>query len=65
MGFRKPNDLVYGSYCCRRWQKEWMERQTTIKTSGLLQEAINNIIKEKDPDYYSKHNGIEKKIISK
>lgn len=39
----------------QRWQKDWLAQQHGINFSGLVQEFLTEMIKVRDPAYYSMH----------
>lgn len=52
MPFLPPNDSVPRIINLRRWQRDWINNHRSINFSGLVQELLVQIIKEKDPAYY-------------
>ena len=36
----------------QRWQKDWISKQSGINFSGLVQEVLTELIKQRDPAYY-------------
>lgn len=38
-----------------RWVKDWFSDRRSINYSGLVQETLIKVIKEKDPEYFEKH----------
>ena len=62
----KPNDTVLKITCLPRWQREWINNHRAINYSGLVQQMLANIIKQKDPEYYQKHHGyIEIRLVKR
>lgn len=55
MGFLPPNDTVYKITSMPRWQRNWINNHRAINYSGLVQEMLCQVIKEKDPEYYEKY----------
>ena len=58
-----PDETTYKIVSLPRYQRQWLREHKSINTSGLLQEIIIQVIKERDPDYYRKYQKyIEKEI---
>ena len=55
MVFVSPNDTVGKFTTMKRWQRDWINSRNSINYSGLVQDLINRIIEETDPEYYAKH----------
>ena len=49
-GFRSDYPLV--TITLERWQKNWIKQQHAMNFSGLVQEMISEIIRQRDPAYY-------------
>jgi hypothetical protein len=49
-----PNETVYKITGMPRWQRNWINNHRSINYSGLVQEMLCKIIKERDPEYYEK-----------
>ena len=54
----------------QRWQKNWLLSQNTINFSGLVQEMLTELIKQRDPDFYLENkphieNGIQRQDVIK
>lgn len=43
----------------QRWQKNWIKQQHAINFSGLVQEIVSEIIRQRDPIYYEMNATIE------
>ena len=54
MGVLK-SEYAFTGITIQRWQKEWIARQSGINFSGLVQEMLSELIKVRDPAYYSIH----------
>ena len=55
MPFLKPSDVVITTISMPRWQKQWIKSHYTVNFSGLVQDVLVNMIKEKDPCYFEDH----------
>ena len=54
----------------QRWQKNWLKQQHAMNFSGLVQEMLTEIIRQRDPVYFEMHgtivdNNIQKKDMVK
>lgn len=54
----------------QRWQKTWIKQQKSMNFSGLVQEVLTEIIRQKDPVYFEMHativdNNIQRKDLVK
>lgn len=58
-----PDETTYKIVSLPRWQRQWMREHKSINCSGLLQETIIQLIKDRDPDYYSKYKQYAEKAI--
>lgn len=47
------SDYPIANITIQRWQKDWLARQNGINFSGLVQEFLTELIKVRDPAYYS------------
>lgn len=54
MGVLK-SDYPITTITLQRWQKDWVAKQTGINFSGLIQEVLTELIKQRDPSYYELH----------
>lgn len=55
MGLTSPNDTVIKIVSLPRWQREWINSYNSLNFSGLVQEVIVELIRQKDPLYYKLH----------
>lgn len=51
----KPDETVYKITSMRRWQREWINSHRAINYSGLVQEVLDQIIADNDPQYYMRY----------
>ena len=58
-----PDETTYKIVSLPRWQRQWMRDHKSINCSGLLQEAIIQLIKDRDIEYYKKHQKYAEKAI--
>lgn len=49
------SDYPMASITIQRWQKDWLAQQSAINFSGLVQEFLTELIKVRDPAFYSLH----------
>lgn len=49
------SDYPIANITIQRWQKDWLAHQNGINFSGLVQEFLTELIKVRDPAYYSLH----------
>jgi shikimate kinase len=42
----------------QRWQKNWLNKQNAINFSGLVQEMMTELIRQRDPVYFEMNNQI-------
>jgi hypothetical protein len=42
----------------QRWQKNWITKQHAINFSGLVQEMLAELIRQRDPTYFEMNNQI-------
>lgn len=54
MGVLK-SDYPITTITLQRWQKDWIARQQGINFSGLIQEVLTELIKQRDPSYFELH----------
>lgn len=57
-----PEDTVCKLISMPRWQREWVNKHGTINFSGLCQEMITELIRQKDPKYFNEHQGETKSL---
>ena len=55
-GFR--SDYLFVGITLPRYQKHWISKQKGVNFSGLVQEMVSEIIRQKDPSYFEMHAGI-------
>ena len=58
-----PDETTYKIVSLPRWQRQWMREHKSINCSGLLQEAIIQLIKDRDPEYYKQYQKYAEKAI--
>ena len=49
------SDYPIATITIQRWQKDWLVSQASINFSGLVQEMLTELIKVRDPAFYSMH----------
>ena len=49
------DETTYKLVSIPRYQREWLRQHRTINVSGLIQRAIIEEIKARDPAYYEKY----------
>ena len=49
----------------QRWQKNWIAQQHGINFSGLVQEMLCELIRQRDPVYYEMNNDIDSRNIQR
>ena len=54
MGVLK-SDYPLTTISLQRWQKDWIAKQKGINFSGLVQEVLTELIKQRDPAYFDIH----------
>lgn len=54
MGILKA-DYTIVTITMQRWQKDWLKQQQSINFSGLVQEMVAELIKQRDPSYFEVH----------
>ena len=50
-----PCDNVVKITSMPRWQRDWINNNRSINYSGLVQEMLNEIIKQNDPEYFEEN----------
>ena len=55
MGLTSPCDTVPKITGLPRWQRNWINAHRSINYSGLVQEMLNKIIANQDPEYFMKN----------
>ena len=58
----KPHETVLKITCMPRWQREWINNHRSLNYSGLVQEMLNEVIKQHDPAYFEKHGTLNIRI---
>lgn len=56
MGFRSDYPVV--TITIQRWQKNWLAKQQGINFSGLVQEMLTEMIRQRDPIYFEMNNQV-------